>query len=58
MIQLTVGDNSITYPGEVTTRQVDLITSKCMWNSVIRTPVARYMGKDAENFHLVTPMDR
>ena len=37
-VQITAGENLITYPGEVTTRQADLQTSKCMWNSVISTP--------------------
>ena len=45
------------YPGELTTRTSDLTTSKCMWNSVITTPGARYMCADAGNFYLATPLE-
>ena len=35
-VRITVGGNLIDYPGELTTRTADLITSKILWNSVLR----------------------
>lgn len=58
LLQITAGDNLTTYQGEVTTRQVDLTTSKYVWNSIIKPPGTWYIGTDAGNFYLVTPMDR
>ena len=55
-VQSTVGGNIISYPWEVTTRQADLTTSKYMQNSVKITPGAKYMGADASNIHLATPI--
>jgi hypothetical protein len=56
-VRLTVGDNLIQYPGDVSTRSADLTTSKCLWNSTISTDGARYMCLDVKNFYLGTPMD-
>ena len=39
-VRIKAGGNLIKYPYELTTRTVDLITSKIMWNSVISTPGA------------------
>jgi hypothetical protein len=36
-VRLTLGDNLIQYPGDVSTRSADLTTSKCLWNSTIST---------------------
>ena len=59
-VRITAGGNLLKnmYPGELTTRTSDLTTSKCMWNSVISTPGARYMCADAGNFYLATPLER
>jgi hypothetical protein len=57
-VRITVGGNLIDYPGELTTRTADLITSKILWNSTLSTPDARYMCADVKNFYLCTPMDR
>jgi hypothetical protein len=51
-VRLTVGDNLIQYPGDVSTRSADLTTSKCLWNSNISTHGATYMCLDVNNFYL------
>jgi hypothetical protein len=57
-VRITVGGNLINYPGEVTTRTADMVTSKILWNSVLSTPGAKYCCADVKNFYLETPMDR
>jgi hypothetical protein len=57
-VRITVGGNLIDYPGEVTTRTADMITSKILWNSVLSTPGAKYCCADVKNFYLETPMAR
>jgi hypothetical protein len=57
-VRLTAGGNLIRYDGDVSTRSADLTTSKCLWNSVISTPGAKYMCFDVKNFYLGTPMDQ
>jgi hypothetical protein len=49
--------NLIQYPGDVSTRLLELTTSKCLWNSTISTEGANYMGLDVKSFYLGTPMD-
>jgi len=56
-VRITAGGNLIDYPGELTTRSVDLTTSKILWNSVLITKDAKFMGIDISNFYLGTPMD-
>jgi hypothetical protein len=56
-VRLTIGVNLIKYDGDVSTRSTDLTTSKCLWNSVISTPGAKYMCWDVKNFYLRTPME-
>jgi hypothetical protein len=55
---MTAGGNLIKYPGELTTRTADLTTSKVIWNSVLSTKDAKFMGMDIKNFYLGTPLDR
>jgi hypothetical protein len=55
---LTVGGNLIDYPGDVSTKTSDLTTSKCLWDSTLSTPGARYMCMDVKNFYVNTPMAR
>eukprot|EP00957_Ditylum_brightwellii_P030592 2318239-Ditylum_brightwellii.AAC.1 len=55
--QLTVGGNRINYPHDVSTPTVDTTTAKCVINSTISTPDAKFMCLDAKNFYLGTPMD-
>ena len=55
-VRITAGRNLINYPDELTTRTVDITTSKCMCNSTISTHGARYICSDAKNFYLATPL--
>ncbi len=57
-VRITAGGNLIHYPGELTTRTADLSTAKILWNSVLSTPNAKFMGLDIGSFYLATPMDR
>ena len=58
-VRITAGGNLIQdYPGEVTTRTADLTTAKIMWNSVISTPDARFMGIDIKSFFITAELDR
>ena len=57
-VRMTAGGNLIKYPGELTTRTADLTTSKVVWNSVLSTEDAKFMGLDIKNFYLGTPLDR
>lgn len=56
--RITVGGNLISYPGSVTSKTADLITTKLLWNSVLSTPNAKYMTMDIKNYYLNTPLDR
>ena len=56
--QITAGGNLINYPGKLTTRTVDITTSKLHWNSILSTPDAKYMCLDIKNFYLLAPLDR
>lgn len=51
-VRITAGGNLIKYPGELTTRTADLITSKILWNSVLSTAKAKFMCIDIKNFDL------
>ena len=48
----------INYPGVTSTRTADLITCKCMFNSVVSTPNARFCNIDLKDFYLGTPLPR
>jgi hypothetical protein len=56
--RLTVGGNLIDYPGDVSTKTAGLTTAKVLFNSVISTPNAKFMGIYLKNFYLNTPLDR
>ena len=56
-IPLTVEGDLVEYPGHVSTPTVDVSTVKCHLNSVISTPMARYMTVDLKDFYLNTPLD-
>ena len=56
--RLTVGGNLIDYPGDVSTDTADLTTAKLLFNSIISTKKARFLGIDISNFYLNTPMKR
>ena len=55
-IRLTVGGNRIEYLGPVSTKTSDLTTVKCLLNSVISTPNAKFCTSDIKDFYLNTPM--
>lgn len=57
-VRFTVGGNQIDYPGVVSTKTADLTTVKCLLNSVISTPGARFATGDIQDFYLNTPMER
>ena len=56
-VRITTGGNLTQYPGELITRTADLTTSKVLWNSVVSTEGAKYMGIDVNSFYLCTPLD-
>jgi hypothetical protein len=55
--RMTVGGNLITYPGDKSTRMVELKTTKILFNSVVSTPQARFCTMDITNFYLNTPLN-
>jgi len=57
-VRITVGDNLIDYPFELTTRTADIVFSKKLWNSVISTKDARFACTDIKNMYLKIPLDR
>ena len=56
--RLTVGGDRIDYPFPVSTPTADLTTFKCLVNSVLSTPNAKFMTADIRDFYLNTPMTR
>ena len=56
--RLTVGENLINFPGDVTTPTSDIITAKLMFKSVLSTKNVRFMCADIANFYLNIPMNR
>lgn len=57
MVRITAGGNLIQYPGELTTRTADLMTAKILWNSIVSTLGAKFMGIDMKSLYLCTPTD-
>jgi hypothetical protein len=57
-ICLTIRGDHLEYPGAVSTPTAKLTTTKCLLNSTISTPGARFMGIDMQDFYLNTPMER
>jgi hypothetical protein len=56
--RLTVGGNLIEYPFDVSTPTAELTTAKCLFNSVVSTPYAKFMTIDIKDFYLNTEMNR
>jgi hypothetical protein len=48
----------IKYPGELTTWTANLSTAKILWNSVLSTEGAKFMGFGIGSFYLETPLER
>jgi hypothetical protein len=57
-IRWTVGGNRIHYPGDTYTPCADITTNKCLFNSVILTPGAKFMTLDIKDYYLNTEMQR
>jgi hypothetical protein len=57
-IHITIGDNLITYPFELTTRTIDMVSSKLLWNGTISTRGAQFARADIKNMYLKMPLDR
>jgi hypothetical protein len=56
-MRLMVVGTYIDYPWDVATPTSDLGTAKLLFNSVISTPGATFLGMDIKNFYLNTPMN-
>jgi hypothetical protein len=48
----------INYPYDVSTPTADITTAKIVFNSVVSTPNAKFMGLDVKDFYLNTEMER
>ena len=57
-VRFTVGGDKVDYPGDVSTKTADLTTAKILFNHVLSTPGAKFMGIDIKDFYLNNPMDR
>ena len=55
-VRFTLGGNLVHYEVNVHTSSADLITEKILFNSVISTPLERFLGLSICNLYLVTPM--
>ena len=55
---VTVGGNRLNFPGATTTHCAVLKTTKCLLNSTISTPGARFMTLDIKDFYYGTAMAR
>ena len=57
-VRFTVGGDKVDYPGETYTKTADLTSAKVLFNSVISTPGAHFMGIDLKDFYLTAGLDR
>ena len=55
---VTIGGNRLNFPGDTTTNCAILTTTKCILNSTISNPGARFINLDINNFYYNTPMGR
>ena len=55
-IRWTVGGNLIVYNGETYTPNADIITAKLLFNSILSTKHAKFLGIDLKDFYLGTEM--
>ena len=56
-VRLTIGGDQIDYPGEVTTRMVNITTTKIHLNSVVSTPDSIFAVLDIGSFYLDTQLE-
>ena len=54
-IRLTVGGNSINFPGDVTTPTADIIPANLIFNSVLSTKNEKILCADIANFYINNP---
>ena len=54
--RLTVGGDCVNYPYNCGTPTIDLATVKYLLNSIISTPLAKFMTIEIMDFYLFTPM--
>ena len=57
-VHVTVGRDRLDLPGAATIHCASLTTTKCLLNSTISTPVARFMTLDIKDFYYGTDMAR
>jgi hypothetical protein len=55
-VRWTCGGNKVDYSGDCSTKTVGLATAKCLFNSFVSTPSAKFMCLNIKNFYLNTPM--
>ena len=56
--RITIGGNTIAYFGDTGTKTGSLELVKCVLNSVVSRPKAKFMTIDISNYYLNTPLDR
>jgi len=49
-VRIIASGNTIDYSGELTARTANLTTSKILWNSVLSTKDAKFMGIDTSEY--------
>ena len=57
-VRVTVGGDCLNLPGATTTHCASLTTNKCLLNSTISTPGARFMTLDIKDLYYGTAMAR
>ena len=57
-MRLTVGGDNVDYAFPVSTPTADITSFKCLLNSVLSTPKAKFMSADIHDFCLNTAMER
>ena len=53
-VRMTVGGDQVNYPGDCATKGADLVTAKCLFNSVMSTDDTKFMNLDVKDFYLGT----
>jgi hypothetical protein len=56
-IRITAGGNLINYESNASVQTADLDMAKIHWNSVLSTPLARYMCLDIKNLYLMAALE-
>jgi hypothetical protein len=57
-VRLIISGHRLDYPGETSSKNADLTTSRCLWNIVVSTHETMYMCADVKNFYLNILIDR